>query len=298
MTDAFDPRIVRLTIATPQVAASGVGPTGTNTQVYEGLDIRATGTIFSSCTMNQATIKVSNLTKDQRNSILTTARPFIPLNGAPRTPIQVYLDVGRKSTGTFRLFEGNCWASNVTSPPDIGITLESLTNSFQTSAVDTLTFSGLTKLSTIAAAIASKYGWKLTPNPLTIDKQIANFSYIGSSQIAIKKLGEIGNVNAFLNNGVLHVIEKGAFVGHMAPITAHNGMVGIPQACESGVSVRTLIRPDIHIGGAFKLTSNVNPAVNGDWIIKQLKFELASRDDPFWYTILGINTLQTNVGAG
>lgn len=285
MTNAFDPRIVRVTIS-----VNG------NAIVFENLDIHISGTQFASSTMSQATIRLANLNQAQRNAILTQATPFFPLNGN-RQPVNVLVDVGRVSWGQpFRLFEGTCWASNVTPAPDMTVTLTSLTNSFETSVVNTNTFGSVTPISTIASQIATLYGWNLQVN-IAADRNILNFNYIGSSQHAIQALEQIGDLNVFLNNNVLHVMDKNSFVGAPAPISAQNGMVGIPQANEFGVNVKTLIRPDIKIGGAFQLLSKVNPAVNGTWWIRQLRYEVTSRDDPFWYDILGVNTLYA-VGAG
>lgn len=297
MTAAFDPRIVRVTVSTSAPASGGnIGPTQPGAIVFENLDIRVSGIMFTSSTFTQATVRLANLNQGQRNSVLTRASPFFPLNGN-RQPVNVLVDVGRVSWGkTFRLFEGTCWASEVTPAPDMSLTLTSLTNSFETSVVGANIEGEVSPITKIARNIAIRYGWNLNVN-IKHDRNILNFNYNGSGQDAIKALEQIGGLNVFLVNGTLTVMDAGSFVGPTAPVSAANGMVGIPQACEMGVRVKTLIRPDIQIGGAFQLSSQVNPAVNGTWFIKQLRFEVTSRDDPFWYDILGVNTLYA-LGTG
>lgn len=296
MTNAFDPRRMTITISAAAPLASGVqGPVQseqiifTSTAAAPGLDMRVRGKYFAGSTMGQAEIKISNMTRQQRNNLITMATPIIPVN-ANRTPAYVTVDAGRDSYGVFRLFEGTCWAAAVTQAPDMTLTLSSLTNSIQSSTVGVTTEGILTPLSVIVQKIAALYKW--TPKFMVKnDRQIANFQFTGSGQTAINKLEEIGNVNVFLVNGVLTVIDRGSFVGPPAPINLQSGMVGVPQANEWGIQVKTLIRPDIQLGGAVQVMSQTNPACNGTWTIKQLGFEVTNRDDPFWYDILGVNNI-------
>src|SRR6478609_2387546 len=109
MTSAFDPRLVRVGIETAD-----------DTIVLDGLDIRAQGQIFFSPTNNVCNLRISNLTKELRNYILSRSTPYKTQNNQAGTPAKVFLDVGRQSYGTFRLFEGLVYTSSVTPPPDIG----------------------------------------------------------------------------------------------------------------------------------------------------------------------------------
>ena len=60
-------------------------------------------------------------------------------------------------------------------------------------------------------------------------------------------------------------------------------MAVIPKATEKGVDVTYLIDGESSLGGMLRLDSKYNPALNGDYIIEQLKFDIASHDDPFFY---------------
>lgn len=274
MTKAFDPRIVRV----------GVEIDG-DIVFFEKEDIRIQGQKFGGPDMNLCTIKISNLTRDLRNYILTKATPIV-LGAKERTPIKVTVDVGRESYGTFRLFEGECYTSTVTPPPDIGIVLRSLTQSFASGLIQSNSHAPVAQLRTIAQSIADQNGlaleFKATP------KQIGNYSFTGAINKQIDKLQQCGDVRAFVDNKTLVVMDKNTFRGtEKFDLNLDTGMVGVPQATESGVIVRMLINPSIQIGGGVKIVSQINPSVNGEnYNVAQMTFDIANRDDPFYYTLV------------
>lgn len=282
MTNAFNKRIVRV----------GINIDG-DLQVFEGLDIRAYGQKLASTESSTCTIKISNLTRDQKNRIMTKATPMTISQNPNRAPIPVFLDVGRENEfEAFRLFDGTCWASAVTAPPDISLTLTSTTNNLAASLMDPVLLGAVTPLQTIAQAIAAKYG--LTLNFTASSKNVANFNYTGGLQSAMDKLAQCGNIRVHLDNKILNVFDKGTTRGNVPPFTLsmQTGMVGIPEATQSGVRARMLIKPEPQIGGPITVNSLVNPAVNGSYFISTMNFEIASRDDPFWYELFCDNNKQ------
>lgn len=277
MTDAFDPRIVRV----------GLEIDGDFLQ-FEDLDIRIQGQKFGNPIANQCTIKISNLNRDQRNYILTRASPVL-LRKQQRTPVYVTVDVGRQSYGTFRLFEGTVYTSTVTPPPDIGIVLRSLTQSEASGLIQVNEQGSLRQLRDIAQSVADQCGLILEFKATS--KQIANYTYSGPINKQIEKLQQVGNVRAFVDNKTLVVMDKDTYRGTQKfMISQQNGMVGVPQATESGVIVQTLIKPEYQIGSGVEIDSKVNPSVNGsDYNIAQMHFDIANRDTPFFYTLVCSN---------
>lgn len=271
---AFDKRIVRV----------GLEIDGDFLQ-FEDLDIRIQGQKFGSPIANQCTIRISNLTRNQRNYILTRASPIL-LRKQQRNPVFVTVDVGRESYGTFRLFEGTVYTSTVTPPPDIGIVLRSLTQSEASGLIQSNSQGAVTQLRDIAQSIADQSGlileFKATP------KQIANYSFSGAISKQIEKLQQVGDIRAFVDNKTLVVMDKGTYRGtEKFLISKETGMVGVPQASESGVIVQTLINPSYQIGSGVEIQSMVNPSVNGsDYNIAQMHFDIANRDTPFFYTLV------------
>lgn len=278
MVSAFDPRIVQV----------GIDING-ESLLFEGLDIRASGTKFYSPTNSRCSIRISNLTREHRNYIMTKATP-LNAPGHQRQPINVTLDVGRESYGTFRLFEGAAWAFGATQPPDIGITLESITNNLSNSLIDTTSFGALVPLKTIAQKIADQNKLRLDFK-VTNNKNIANYSYNGPVGKQVQKLAEMGGVNATVDvNSTLLVRDAGVPRSDtVILIDQIGGMVGVPQPNMAGVIVKTLINSSIQIGSQVNIQSVINPSVDGLYYVRSISFDVANRDKPFWYTLFCVN---------
>lgn len=269
MTSAFDPRIVQLSLEFEE-----------GTQVFEGLTIYAQGQKFESATTSFCEIKVFNLTKDQRNYILSRTSPLNP----NRIPVKMTLDVGRESYGTFRLYEGGISKSSVTQPPDIGIILTAFTNNVQIGVILNNQKNEIAQLSSIAQTIADNNGVVLDFQ--AADKQIRNYMYSGSAAFQVKDLNEVGGILAFIDNGTLTVLDAGTPA--KAPprlVSADTGMIGVPQFSDNGITVKVMIDNTIQIAHLITINSIEVPAANGDWIVQKIFFEVASRDQAFWYTL-------------
>src|SRR5262249_54303399 len=104
---AFDERLVTLTL---QLDTGGFE--------YHGLAIHATGRKYDTSIPASCEVRIFNLNAETRNTILTQASP---LKIQENNPVNMVLSVGRKSYGTFILYQGNVISSDVTQPPDIGV---------------------------------------------------------------------------------------------------------------------------------------------------------------------------------
>ena len=273
MVSAFDPRIINIGLD------FGNGPVN-----LEGLSVQAIGRKYGSPTMNECQCRIYNLTKQQQNYILTQASPL----KRERTPINMTLDVGRESYGTFRLFEGAVFQCGASQPPDIGIMLRSLTSNYQTGIIMGTSQPATALLSVIAANVAANNGLTLVFE--ATDKQIANFGFNGAVSKQVSRLGEAGGVDAFVDNDKLVVIDSQKYrKGATRVISAATGMVGVPQPTDSGVLVQMMIDNSIELGGSVEVQSELNPACNGTYKVVQINFEAANRDNPFWYTLVCSN---------
>lgn len=285
---AFDQRIIEVEIVLPDQTFTFTGD----------MAICASGIKFGSANQNTCECRIYNLRKELRNTILTLASPLVNPNNpqVKRVPVVLNLRVGRESYGTFLLFSGNVIACNVTQPPDIGITLVSLTNNAFMSLILNLQQPAITQLSEICKSIADTMGLFLDFE--ATDKQIDNFSFTGAAQNLIPKINQMG-VQAFVDNGSLVVLDPGqARKGANILISQSTGMVGIPQVTEQGVIVKTMLNNAIYLGGSVTIDSIINPAANGTYKVVKINYDIASREQPFWYTLECSNLAiyQGNVG--
>ncbi len=266
---AFDPRIVQVAIAFPD-----------ETLTFEGLAIYASGRIFRATLNNTCECRIYNLTKDQRNYILSATSP---LNN-PHQKIAMSLNVGRESYGTFTLFNGYIILSRATQPPDIGISLTSLTNGLEIGVTLGSTQGALTQLRTIASKIAENNG--LTLDFRATDRQISNYSYNGSVAYELHELNDMGDIVASINSGILTVVDA-AQVNNDGSIlvNAANGMVGIPEFTFQGVKVKIMINNQVKVGNKITLQSAQLPAANGDYLVQRIDYDVSSRDQQFFYTL-------------
>ena len=173
-------------------------------------------------------------------------------------------------------------APSVTQPPDIGIILKSLTGNFLKTNVITNNQPASATLSAIGGQVANilNLAFKFEAT----DKNIGNYNFAGSSLKQVQLLNSLGGINAFIDDNTL--IMKDALVplkGTTRILNLDSGMIGIPVFTEQGLRVTYLLDNKTSIGAGLNITSQVYPAVNGQYVIYRLGFNITSRDVPFYY---------------
>lgn len=270
MVSAFDQRIVKATIEFED---------GIN--IFEGLNIRATGQKFANAFSNSCECAIYNLTSEQRNYILSRTSPL----STHRTNIRFTLEVGRESYGTFLLFDGSIWKSAMTQPPDIGVILESYTGVYQATQTTSKTYPPNALLSQIAKTIADDLGLVLINH--ATDKIVGNVSHSGSVNAQLQQLNNVGGIVAYPDNGNLYVLNaKTPLPGAARVINSSTGMIGIPQITDYGVAVSLMMDNTINLGGLVRIQSMENPAANGDYYVEKIVYDVANREQPFWQNLL------------
>lgn len=249
-------------------------------RVFEGLAITAKGSKFGSETQNNCTVEILNLSKDVRNYLLTETSPF----NANRTPKRIFVEAGRVSTGVARLFVGEIVSSSPTQPPDIGLSLRAQTGAFKKGEIVANSMPAKEKLSVIAQKVADDL--ETTLEFEATDKFISNYSFSGAALRQVGALADAGNVDAFQDDEVLVVKDAGKpRENRVKVVNAGTGMIGVPEATERGVRVQVLYDLETDLGGRLDLTSELNPALDGSYTIYKVDFDLASRSEPWYYTI-------------
>ena len=268
MVTELDPRIVTL----------GIEDEG-RVEQFEGLAVHAVGVKYSNDLCAEAEIQISNLKRETRDYLVSKTSPY-KLNNFK--PINLTLDVGRESTGTFRLFTGNVTASNPSQPPDIRLTFRSLTSAFWLAFPTSVSHPSVTPLKNIAQQVASSMGLAL--NFLATDKNVSNYSFTGGTYRQVSRLADVGGVDAYVDGSTLVVKDRNAPINKVPRVlNKSNGMIGVPQVTERGIIAKMLIDNTVSLGSQIKIESELNPAANGTFTIYKLGFDVANRETPFYY---------------
>jgi len=272
----LDPRIVRV----------GIEVDG-RLKVYEGsinvpFNITASGTKYANANQNECEVKITNLDKETRNFILTETSPF-NLN---KTQKILYLDAGRQSYGTVRVFYGNIVTSTPSQPPDIDLTLKCLTGNFQKGNIVSVNSPASAKISAIAQQIAENLN--VTLDFQASDKNIANYTFTGAALKQVDKMNSTGIISAYIDNNTLVVKDLNLPLANRRTIVnLDTGMIGVPEVTEQGIKVTFLLDGQTTLGGQMDITSQIYPAANGAYVIYKLGFNISSRDVPFYWIAEG-----------
>lgn len=253
---------------------------GTNYSFNQDFAIYASGTRFTNANQASCELTLFNLTRALRDTIITASSPFGNRANLPT----LSLKIGRESYGTFLLYMGDVISANILQPPDVGIKFRALTNNLLQGAIAASQQPPMAPLSQISKSVADSTNSKLDFQAQ--DKQIGNFSFTGTPIDGVKKLNDCGNVISFCDNDTLVVLDSSKpRAGEPRKLNLANGMVGIPQVTEQGMTVKMMADNTIQLGGSITVESVENPAANGTWAIKRIDYEIASRDQPFFYTL-------------
>ena len=267
MVDQVDRRVIRVGI---EIAG--------RINYYDGLRVKASGTKYANPLQNDCTLTISGLSMSVRDRILTDTSPYNP---SP-TPRRLIIDAGRESYGTFRLFIGDITSAEPGPPPDVDLVIKAKTENAQAMNVAAVSFGASSRLSSIAQQTAKEIGVGLLFE--AADKSIANWSFTGPALKLVRRLEEMGNVRAFIDDDLLIVKDMGSVIrGAVRVLNLDSGLVGIPKATEKGLDVTFLIDRETKLGGMLRLDSRMNKALNGGYSIDQLKFDVATHEDPFFY---------------
>lgn len=267
MTTELDPRLLRISIEINGQLKS-----------YEDLDMSASGTKYANANQNECEVKISNLDKTTRDYLLTETSPF----NKNKTRKILRVEAGRVSTGYSLVFQGDITNAIGAQPPDITLALKAMAGDFAKGNIVARSQPGVVPLRNIAARIAQDLGLSL--NFQASARQISNFSHTGSAAKQVDLLGQLGRVNAYVDDAALVVKDwNKPLADRVREVNLDTGMIGIPEFTETGIKVKLLFDNQTILGGALRVTSRLNPAANGLYTVAKLGFELASRDTPFYY---------------
>lgn len=264
----FDPRILRV----------GFEIDGQLRMYDQNAWVKARGVKVANFQQNEATVQIANLDKDVLHYLLTETSPY----NENRTPKRVVIEAGRESIGASRIYIGDITQAFPSQPPDVVLTVKSKTSQFAKGQIVAMSGESLENLSRLASRVASALSLRLVFE--AGDVQVRNWSFTGASLELVNKLGQVGGVNAYVDDSTLYVKDRGVpLVGVSHVLSMATGMIGTPEATEYGCKVKMLFDPRVQLGGRLGLESVTNPAMDGNYTIYKLDFDLSSRDQAFYW---------------
>lgn len=265
----LDPRLLRV----------GIEVNG-KVNVYEGLAITAKGYKSGSFVQNECTITIANLDKSTRDYLMTEGNPFT--RNRDNTWPKIIVECGRESFGYFVLFKGDITSVGSSQPPDITTTIRALTlNHFKGSMVSH-TAKPNTPVSEVAQQVADDMGLSLQFS--ATDKLVSNWNYTGAAAKQIQKLYYFGDYDAYVDDDILVVNDRSKTLpASIRELSPQSGLLGKPEFIDNGVRVKFFVDNYTRVGTRLRLKSDIYPAVNGDYKIFKLSFDVANRDNPFYY---------------
>lgn len=247
--------------------------------IYEGLNIKASGTKNTNPLQNECQVIIIGLSATTREYILNETSPF----NENRKPKKLIVEAGRESTGLHRVFVGDITSAEISMPPDIALQMRAKTNNANGGKV--VTYDGAKILTTQQIAERAAHENGLTLDFQATSKNIANFSFSGVASQMIQKIQESGDIDAFVDDDKLIVKDRDkAIKGRKRKLSANSGLVGVPKFTEKGVDITYLVDGESDLGGQIELESKINPSLNADYKVDNLKFDLSTHDDNFFYT--------------
>jgi hypothetical protein len=243
----------------------------------EGISCDFTVTKTAGGLMNEAEIRIANLAKADRDYIVTATSPL----RRPRQRKSITIWAGYESTGVTRRFSGDITDASVTQPPDIWLIVKAKTGYHARGDLVSRSASAQSNLSQLAADIAGDLDLDLDFQ--ATDKAIANYSFTGGKLLQVDKLGQAGMVDAYVDDDRLVVKERGkGLAGRIRKLSEKTGMIGVPEVDEKGVKVKMLMDQHTNLGTTLEITSKLNPAANGSFVIYKMRDNCSMRGLPFY----------------
>lgn len=245
---------------------------------------------------NQCTITIDNLTAERRNYLIGYFTQWASRNyGQPFVPLDIRIGRQSKPDALTTVFRGAILETSLGNPPDITLTLSCITSLIDMNISSTgYVSSTIPRLSSFKEVCQWAANLVNMPLRYEVDQALPAVA-ANTSALIIQKayslsavVGLLANLHktkicVFVDDDTLIVTEWGkALQGEIVEVNAATGLIGIPQITQWGVKFTTLADTPIRLAGAVDLFSAMNPAVNQNWIITGVEYDITSRDGS-WY---------------
>ena len=257
---------------------------GDNIHRFTGdLAIRAQGMLFANPLSDVGEVTIFNLDRATQDYILQVTSPYT----SNRQEKFLNILAGRKSYGTTLIYRGTILVANATQPPDIGVVLKCLSGATFQNTIYSVSYPGSVSAVTAYGALAKRFNAS-THIQITNLPNIGNYAFSGTAIGELKYINSFGTSTSFVTHGRNGntLVVKGIYTpltGTLRVVSEETGMIGVPEWTELGVRVTFLIDNKTQIGGGLQIISRRYPAFSGYYVIFKLGYNLASREEPFYY---------------
>lgn len=232
----------------------------------------------------EAKISLANLNKEDIEYLSTYMSPYV--YHSKNKTIKIY--AGYEESGYGIIFDGDITSVIPKDGVDIWLDIEAKSNYFNRQNIITFSIDSPIEVENFAKKIAELLGVTLQWKSVS-KKYIDSFSFSGAKAKLIDELNKYGDFVAFLDNGVLKVIDKDGEPlqedGGVKLVNSGSGLIGSPSITEHGVSFKMLLYPVLSPGDWVKLESERYSVLNGFYQVCELKFNFSTHSKEFYCEI-------------
>ena len=233
---------------------------------YEGLSIEAQIKKTTSPQENTATVVIINLSKETRMALAT------------KTDKRLWLEVGTERDGIAQIFTGDITKVSISQPPDISTTIVCDTKTHERKQPVSKSFKQI-QTKAIATDIAKDLDLSLQFE--ATNKALLSYSHTGNKINQIENFKKVGGIDVFIDDDTLVVKDlKKAKKNEMVVLHKGSGMLGMPEAKEDdGIQVTSLYNPNIVIGGAVEIKSELVEELNGVYEVQAISYNITNKNE-------------------
>lgn len=263
-----------------RVLELGIVDNSGNVEWLNDLNFTIQGTHWTTPDLGEAVITIVNIRRDLRDRILSNTIPYLSKN---QYTMNVIVKAGRQNHTIGIAYTGTIYRSYQLYKPNIGVQLKCMSG--YTNTVQVRKYSGdeSTTLKTICQWFAKDHGVNLSFE--IEDKPVKSFVYYNPISQQLKAIQEleptcVAYIDYQLNTLIVRKLDRPHQGANVIDVDVSTGLMQI-TCTESGVQISMLYSIELNINSIINVKSEINPTLNGKYLVSSIEFSLSSRGDDF-----------------
>jgi hypothetical protein len=266
----------------------------------QSLDLRFNIRKAALALQNRASVTVFGMSQPLREQLLSQFTAWnkrqVEVGMLERKWIEVKLEAGYLDADGVEIsavvFKGQVVLVNlVSAPPDIGITIQCYTRQVDKTtfvsdpAPVTTTLAEYVKWAAGQMGLGDHYLCQTSYNDQVIENPSSGALIIAALTVDIQNARR-PDVAAFVDDDFLYVKDRDKIINlsEMAFVTE---FVGIPSWTEWGIEFEAMFDTSIRLAHGVDVKSQLNPSIDGQYVLVSIEYDLSSRDTPFYVKAQG-----------